>query len=101
MSDKGRGGWICELHSSRCEESLVLEFWEHSNEYPEFIKGSKFIYQMSDCQLFMEYIVTCIPIARQRLSRNNRTSIATQRSYKHVSLTIEDYVFRGVRPEAI
>jgi hypothetical protein len=43
-------------------------------------------------------IVTCIPIARQRLgkhiparanARKNRTSIARQRISKHASLTIE------------
>jgi hypothetical protein len=46
----------------------------------------------------MEYIVTCISIARQRLSkhipagangRKKRTSIATQRISKHTSLTTE------------
>jgi hypothetical protein len=51
-------------------------------------------------------IVTCIPIARQRIgkqipaetnARNSRTSIIRQRSYKHTSLRIEDGVFRGVR----
>jgi hypothetical protein len=34
-------------------------------------------------------------------ARNNRTSIARQRSCKHVSLTIEDGVFRGVRAEEL
>jgi hypothetical protein len=43
-------------------------------------------------------IVTCVPIARQRLdnhipteanTRNNRTSIARQRISKHASLIIE------------
>jgi hypothetical protein len=47
---------------------------------------------------FRQNIVTCIPIARQRLgkqipaevnARNSRTSIARQRISKHVSLTVE------------
>jgi hypothetical protein len=55
-------------------------------------------------------IVTCKPIARQRVdkhvpaeanARNSRTSIAKQRSCKHVYLTIEDGVFRGVRAEEL
>jgi hypothetical protein len=57
--------------------------------------------------------VSCIPIARQRLgehipavsnTRNNRTFIARQRISKYARKqygTIEDGVFRGVRPEAI
>jgi hypothetical protein len=56
----------------------------------------------------VDNIVTCIPIARQGVgkhvpaeanARNNRTSIATQRSCKYASLTIEDGVFRGVCAE--
>jgi hypothetical protein len=48
------------------------------------------------------YIVTCIPIARQRLgkhipaqanARSNRTSIARQRISKHASLTKEAVFF--------
>jgi hypothetical protein len=55
-------------------------------------------------------IVTCIPIARQRIGkhvpaetneRNNRTSTDRQRSSKHASLTTEDGVFRGVRAEEL
>jgi hypothetical protein len=51
-------------------------------------------------------IVTCIPIARQRVgrhipaeanTRNNRMSVARQRSCKHAFLTTEDGVLRGVR----
>jgi hypothetical protein len=55
------------------------------------------------------YIVTRIPIARQRVgkhipatrARNNRTSIAKQRSNEHISLTTEDDVFSGVRAEGL
>jgi hypothetical protein len=52
-------------------------------------------------------IVTCIPIARQRIGkhipgranqRKNRTSIARQQISKHAFLTIEA-VFRGARPK--
>jgi hypothetical protein len=56
-------------------------------------------------------IVKCIPIARWRVgkhipaeanARNNRTSVARERSSKHVSLTIEDGVFGEVScPEDI
>jgi hypothetical protein len=56
------------------------------------------------------FIAVCTPIARKRASkhipaeenaRNNRTSIARQRSCKQASLTIEDGVFRGVRTEEL
>jgi pyrroline-5-carboxylate reductase len=48
--------------------------------------------------------MTCIPSAGLRdcntRARNNRTSIAKQRSYKH-ALQQEKTVICGVRPEAI
>jgi hypothetical protein len=53
-------------------------------------------------------IVTCTPIARQRVGkhvpaeaneRNDRTCIARQQSCNHASLTKEDGVFRGVRED--
>jgi hypothetical protein len=52
------------------------------------------------------HTVTCTPISRQQVgkhvpveanARNNWTSVATQRSCKHASLTIENCAFRGVR----
>jgi hypothetical protein len=54
-------------------------------------------------------IVTCVPIPTQRIGKhipathmhNNRTSVARQWTCKHATLTIEDGVFRGVRPEAV
>jgi hypothetical protein len=51
------------------------------------------------------YIVTCIPIARQRVGKhiplNNSTSIAGQRSCKHAFLTVEDGVFQEVRADEL
>jgi hypothetical protein len=61
-------------------------------------------------QFQSEDIVTCIHILRQRVGKHipatqsqstNKTSIFRQRRCKHASITIEDSVLRGVRPEAV
>jgi hypothetical protein len=99
MRRRGGGGWCCFFIKNRSYHQEARKVKYIVTDMTKALPGNGSINTSQHATIRGKLCFLCG--LRQTNARNNRTSIARQRSSKHASLTKEDDVFRGVRAEEL